>query len=150
MSRSAGNQALAVLQGRITELETELVAERQRSAAANSALCFMLSFSSAALAGREYYTPAAARRCIHDVSPKLRRLSGVVLGQRARQAFPSAALLVVPSASAMMEALSPAAHIRLAVSTVSGDHLKVSPAAASLRAEPSPVHFVQICQAPWQ
>ena len=32
MSRSAGNQALAELRGRITELETELAAERQRSA----------------------------------------------------------------------------------------------------------------------
>jgi hypothetical protein len=32
MSRSAGNQALAVLRARIAELETELVAERQQSA----------------------------------------------------------------------------------------------------------------------
>jgi hypothetical protein len=32
MSRSAGKQALAELRGRITELETELAAERQRSA----------------------------------------------------------------------------------------------------------------------
>jgi hypothetical protein len=32
MPRLAGNQALAVLRGQIAELETELVAERQRSA----------------------------------------------------------------------------------------------------------------------
>ena len=68
-----------MLRARIAELETELVAERQRSAAANSALC-LLSFPSAALAGREYYTPAAARRCIHDVYSSLAALSGVSVG----------------------------------------------------------------------